>query len=60
MSHRTTGSASGLGAVEGGPLTAVAGLALLFNVVGLYAFTGVALCVFGYVLAQVLPPLPHG
>lgn len=50
MNRQTSGSTSSLGAVEGGPLTAVAGLALLINVVGLYAFTGVALCVFGYVV----------
>ncbi len=49
MSRQTTGSASGVGTIEGGPLTVVAGVALLVNVVGLYAFTGVALCVFGYV-----------
>jgi hypothetical protein len=49
VSRQTTGSTSGLGAVEGGPLTVVAGLALLVNVAGLYAFPGVALCVFGYV-----------
>lgn len=49
MSRQTTGSASGLGAIEGGPLTVVAGLALVVNLVGLYAFTGVALCVLGYV-----------
>src|SRR5258707_957089 len=49
MSHRTTSSSSGIGAIDGGPLVAVAGTALIFNVVGLYAFTGVALCVFGYI-----------
>lgn len=49
MSHQTTGSARGVSPIEGGPLTAVAGMALLFNLVGLYAFTGVALCVFGYI-----------
>lgn len=49
MNRQTTGSTAGVGAVEGGLLTAVAGLALLVNVVGLYAFTGVALCVFGYI-----------
>lgn len=35
--------------MDGGPLTAIGGLALVFNLVGLYAFTGVALCVFGYI-----------
>jgi hypothetical protein len=54
MSRQTTGSTSGLGAVEGGPLTVVAGSALLVNVVGLYAFTGVALCVFGYIALTVV------
>lgn len=49
MSQRTIGSTSGVGAIEGGPITAVAGIALLINVVGLYAFPGVALCVFGYI-----------
>jgi len=50
MSQYSTGSARGVGAMDGGPLTAVAGIALLFNLVGLYAFTGVALCVLGYVI----------
>lgn len=49
MSQQTSVSTSGAGVSEGGPLVAVAGFALLFNLVGLYAFTGVALCVFGYI-----------
>jgi hypothetical protein len=49
MSLQTSGSISGMSGVEGGPLTVVSGVALLINIVGLYAFTGVALCVFGYI-----------
>ena len=37
------------GASNGGPLGVVAGIALLVNIVGLFTFTGVALCVFGYI-----------
>lgn len=49
MTHRTAASSSSIGASDGGPLTAIAGMALLINVAGLYAYTGVALCVFGYI-----------
>lgn len=49
MSQHITGSARGTGTVDGGPLTAIAGLALLINLAGLYAFTGVAVCVLGYI-----------
>lgn len=50
MSQQSTGSMRGMGPVDGGPFTAVAGIALLINLVGLYSFTGVALCVFGYIV----------
>ena len=42
MSQRSTGSTSGVGAMDGGPIAAVGGIALILNVVGLYAFPGVA------------------
>lgn len=42
-------SNSGTGVVDSGPITTVGGLALIFNVVGLYSYTGVALAVFGYI-----------
>jgi hypothetical protein len=48
MTYQTTSSSS-LGATDAGPVTVVTGIALLINIVGLYAFTGVALCVFGYI-----------
>lgn len=48
MSHQLSAS-SGTSSGEVGPLTAIGGFALVFNLIGLYAFTGVALCVFGYI-----------
>lgn len=48
MSQRTSTS-TGTFPIEGGPITVIAGLALLINVVGLFTFTGVALCAFGYI-----------
>lgn len=49
MSQISHGSSRGMGHVDGGPVTAVAGFVLLINLFGLYAFTGVAICVFGYI-----------
>jgi hypothetical protein len=57
LAHERTGSTmgqyssstSGMGATSGGPIAAAAGFALILNVVGLFTFTGVALCVFGYI-----------
>src|SRR5262245_5759402 len=48
MSFQSQSFGSGIGEAPG-PITAVAGIALILNVVGLFTFTGVALCVFGYV-----------
>jgi hypothetical protein len=49
MSQRVSGSYSGASSFDGGPFTAIGGMALLINLVGLYSFTGVAICVFGYI-----------
>jgi hypothetical protein len=53
MSFQASSSAGGLG-VESGPVTAIAGFALLVNLVGLFTFTGVALTVFAYVIVTAL------
>jgi hypothetical protein len=53
MSFQASRSAGGLG-VESGPVTAIAGFALLVNLVGLFTFTGVALTVFAYIVVTAL------
>lgn len=54
MSQQSTDTSSGVGAMDSGLLTAIGGIALIVNVVGLYAFTGVALCVFAYIVLTLI------
>jgi hypothetical protein len=49
MTQHSQRSTGGIGTSGANPLTWVAGICLLINVVGLFAFTAVALCVFGYI-----------
>jgi hypothetical protein len=49
MTQYSTGSMSGAGVGDAGPLTMIGGAAFIGNVIGLFAFTWVALLVFGYI-----------
>src|SRR4051794_17044659 len=50
----STYSRSCVGPASDGPLTAIGGIVLLVNVVGLFAFTGLALAIFGYIGITIL------
>jgi hypothetical protein len=50
----TTYSSSSAGAASVGPLGAIGGIVLLINVVGLFAFTGLAVTIFAYIAVTVL------
>jgi hypothetical protein len=45
----STYQGSSPGALAGGPVAAIGGIILLVNVVGLFAFTGLALAIFAYI-----------